>query len=33
MRVTEFVTIPYLLKCVIACDDPAIPPQSGVANR
>ncbi len=33
MQMTEFVTIPYLLKTVIACDDPSIPPQSGVANR
>jgi hypothetical protein len=33
MQMTEFVTIPYLLKLVIACDDPAIPSQSGAANR
>lgn len=33
MQMTEFVTIPYLLKSVIACDDPAIPSQPGTANR
>lgn len=33
MQMTEFVTIPYLLKNVIACDYPAIPPQPGAANR
>jgi hypothetical protein len=33
MLMTEFVTIPYLLKIVMACDDPAIPSQSGPANR
>lgn len=29
---TEFVTIPYLLKFVIACNDGGIPLQSGAAN-
>lgn len=29
---TEFVTFPYLLNGENACDDPAIPSDSGTAN-
>jgi hypothetical protein len=30
---TAFVTFYHLLKRMIACNDPAIPAQSGLANR
>ena len=33
MRMTAFVTFCHLLKRVIACNDPAIPAHSGLANR
>jgi len=32
MRMTEFVTFCHLLNRVIACNDPAIPAHSGLAN-